>query len=138
LSRYPGRARLDRAQDVGVGLVGGQDEDARARTGRDDLLGRRHAVAAGHPQVHQDDVVPAGPGLRHRLGPGGRLAGHLDAGLGGQHPAQPGPDHRVVVGQQHADHPGTSARTSVPRPGAEATSTVPPTWRTRSRMPTRP
>ena len=28
------------------------------------------------------------------------------SGLGGQHAAQPGPDHGMIVGQQHADHPG--------------------------------
>ena len=71
-------------------------------------------------------------------GPEAASPADLDVGLGGQHPAQPGPDHGMIVGQQHADHPGTSALTSVPRPGTEATSTVPPTWLTRSRMPLRP
>jgi phosphoglycolate phosphatase len=68
LEQVAGRARLDCPQDVGVGLVGGQHEDPGGWVGRHDLLGGRHPVTEGHPQVHQDHVVLAGPGERNRLG----------------------------------------------------------------------
>jgi phosphoglycolate phosphatase-like HAD superfamily hydrolase len=68
LEQVAGRARLDRPQNIGVGLVSGQHEHPRRRVGREDLRGGRHAVAEGHPQVHQDHVVRAGPGQRHRFG----------------------------------------------------------------------
>jgi len=68
LEQVAGRARLDRTQDVGVGLVGGQHQDPGGWVGRHDLLGSRHPVAERHSQVHQDHVVLAGPGERDRLG----------------------------------------------------------------------
>jgi phosphoglycolate phosphatase-like HAD superfamily hydrolase len=68
LEQVTGGARLDRPQDIGVGLVGGQHEHPRSWVRREDLLGGRHPVAERHPQVHQDHVVFAGTSQRHRLG----------------------------------------------------------------------
>jgi len=145
LQQVPGGARLDRVQDVGVGVVRGEHDDLRVRQ----LPDGRHAVAAGHPQVHQDHVELAGPGEGDRLRAGPGLAGHLDIRLRGEHAAQPRPDHGVVVGEHDPDacarrfarklaHVGTSARTTVPSPGAERTVIVPPACRIRSRMPRSP
>src|SRR5436190_364557 len=41
-------------------------------------------------------------------------------------------DDAVVVGEQDADHAGTSSSTVVPSPGCERTLSVPPLWRTSS------
>ena len=51
---------------------------------------------------------------------------------------QPRADDAVVVGDQDADHPGTLSVIDVPPPGAERTSSSPPTSRARSAIPTRP
>src|SRR5262249_20703321 len=83
----------------------------------------------------------------HRLVPRGRLADHRQAGLGGEHPGQPGPDHRVIVGEQDPDrsaiavrlaHAGTRTSTVVPAPGALRTVSAPPASATLARMPLRP
>ena len=58
--------------------------------------------------------------------------------LGAEHAAQALAHHRVVIGEQDPDHAGSSARTRVPAPGALRTSTLPPAWPSRSRMPRSP
>ena len=68
LEQVAGRAGLDRAQDVGVGVVGGEHQHRGCRAPRGDRGGGRDAVAAGHPQVHQHDVGRQSRGQRDRLG----------------------------------------------------------------------
>ena len=66
--------------------------------------GRREAVRAGHPDVHQDDVGALGPGQLDGLVAVDRLADHLDVVRGLEQHAEAGPDQRLVVGEQYPDH----------------------------------
>ena len=43
------------------------------------------------------------PGEPQRLDPVGGLGDHLDVGLGAEDLPQPAADHRLVVGDEHAD-----------------------------------
>ncbi len=92
----------------------GIDTSSTATSGRTRLsrLERRHAVV----------------GLGH----------HLHVGLALDQHAQARPHDPVVVGDQDADQRGTRSVIVVPPPGAERTSSSPPTSRARSAMPTRP
>ena len=110
-------AGLDRAQDVGVGLVRGQHHHPGRRRGREHAGRRHHPVAPGHPQIHQYDVGLHRPGDRDRLVGRASLADHLDVRLGVQDARQSGADHRVVVDELNPDHASTSVRTVVPCPG---------------------
>ena len=69
---------------------------------------------------------------RQRLLAVGRLADHLDVVLQVEERPQPLAHDRVVVGDQHPDHRGTSSVTVVPSPGRETTASDPPSARARS------
>ncbi len=141
LEQVAGGAGVDRGQHVGVVAVGGEDEHADLREPVAQLADRGDAVAAGHPQVHQHHLRPAGDGERDRLDAGGRLAQHLELGVAGEDPAQPVAHDRVVVGDQQRDHAGTAgtlAEIAVPSPGVDSTASAPPTPCTRWRMPVSP
>ena len=116
-----------------------------------DPAGRLKAVHAGHPDVHQHHVGP----LPDRRFDGFRavldVADDVDVLLIAQDGAEPGPDQRVVIGDEHADvsrhapaHPpalprrGISARTRQPVPLAGPASQLPPSAAARSRMPASP
>jgi hypothetical protein len=66
------------------------------------------AVDVGHAHVHQHDVGPQLGGARHGHGAICGLADNLDVGLRGEDHAEPGAHQRLVVGDQHADHPAAS------------------------------
>jgi hypothetical protein len=135
---------------VRVDVERGQDDDA----GDGGILageprGRRDAVQARHPDVHQRDVRPQASRRGHGLDAVGGLAGHRDVGLGGQDEPEAGADHRLVVGEQHPDHgalvdagsaagTGSTACTANPPPGRGPASTEPEYTAARSRMPTSP
>ena len=61
-------------------------------------------------------------GLGHRLLAVARLADHLESVLELEERPQPLTHDRVIVGDQHADHRGSSRRTVVPAPGRERIS----------------
>ena len=135
LEQVARRARLDGAQDVGVGLVGGEHDDPGARHGFEQPRGGVDAVQPRHPQVHQHHVGGQRAGRRDGLLARARLADHHDVGLAVEHAAHTRPYDRMVVHQQHRDHAvGTSTRTVVPVPGTESTRSVPETCSTRPRM----
>ena len=102
---------------------------------------RLDAVELGHPDVEQAHVGPQLAGQRHGLTAVGRLADHLDVGLGVEDHAQPGPDDLLVVGDEHADGHrggplrGSTAPTVQPRSGPGPASRVPPSSVARSVMP---
>ena len=89
-------------------------------------------AAAGQVHVEQDDVRTGGPDALDRGRDVGGLADHVD--VGAQLGPHTGADHRVVVDDEHprlaARHAalrlGSDSSTSVPSPGAERTSAVPP------------
>ena len=81
----------------------------------------------------------------HRLVAVGRLADHLEVGLGVDDHGEPAAHQLLVVGDDDADGPGVChdgngrrASTAKPPPGAGPASSAPPSTATRSRIPTRP
>jgi hypothetical protein len=105
LEQEPAGPGAQRRQDVLVEVEGGQDQhpdrvlDALAGQ----AAGRLDPVHAGHADVHQGHVGPDVAGQPDRLVAVGRLADHLQAGLGVQDHPEPGPHQRLVVGDQDPD-----------------------------------
>ena len=105
-------ARLKGRVDVLVEVERRQDHDPRRATrravgGRPSEPARRlEPIEARHPDVHQDDVGRVAP----RQADGGlavrRLGDDLDVGLRLEDHAEPGPDQRLVVGDQDAKASG--------------------------------
>ena len=146
LEQEAARAGLHRLEDVLVALERGEDHHAAACSSAFSVI-RRVAcepVAAGHLDVHEHDVGAQAPGRRRGLLAVLRLADHLDVGLGPEDHAEPGADHRLVVGEQDADaHSapsgvGSLTRTANPPPAAGPALSCPPWSAARSRMPISP
>src|SRR5919198_436113 len=127
-------------------VLGGADRLAAvARAGLAD--GRREVVAHGPGREVQcrRDVGHRGVlarGCQHLVA-ARDLRDDLDVGLEGEQPGQGSAHHRLVLGQQHADHraeaTGTTARTRNPGPSSRGpASRRPPAWRRRSCSPARP
>src|SRR4029450_10882338 len=119
------------------------------RLGQDPSSGLQ-AVQLGHPDVHQHHVgaQPARGG--HRFQPVGGLPADFGVG-GGQDHGEAAADQRLVVGDHHPGHAGSSgasspalasngsrARTRNPPPTRRPVSSVPPYRRTRSATPRGP
>ena len=105
---------------------------------------RLDAVHGRHADVEQAHVGAELAGEGHRGPSVGRLADHLDAGLGVEDHPEPGPDDLLIVGDEHADGHvtgaarGSTALTVQPLSGPGPASRVPPRSIARSVMPTRP
>ena len=121
------------------GAVGerGEHEHVRLLLG-EDLARGLDPVHARHVEVHQHDVGLELLGLLDRLGAVGGGADELDVLEPADQAAEAVADDAVVVGEQDADHRGTSSVTVVPCPGAESTVSVPPACATRSPSSERP
>ena len=98
-----------------------------ADAGPGQSAGHLDAVEPRHPDVDQADVGAQSAGQVDRLDAVGGLGDHGDVGLVLQDEPQPAADHRLVVGEQHADassgfRPGTGrvARTDQPPSGRGA------------------
>src|SRR5690606_28459583 len=154
LEQEPGGARAQRTEHVLVEVERGEHEHL-GQALLDDLPRRRHAVRPGHAHVHEHDVGPQRPCVRHGHRAVTGLAHDLDVAGGGEQHAQAGADGRVVVREQHPDHEalpsaaravaasaasgrGSSARTTQPSAPWRPAVNVPPTAVTRSRIDTRP
>jgi hypothetical protein len=92
--------------DVLVEAEGSQDQDAGDVVGCQDAPGRLEAVDLGHPDVHQHyrRVEPLGHG--DSLTTVARFRHHLDVLLAGEQHPKARSDHRLVVGDEHADAHG--------------------------------
>src|SRR5690606_35071376 len=77
-------------------------------------------VHPGHPYVHQHHIGSQGAGLGECDRSVGRLAHHVDIAGGVQDHAQPGPDRRVIVGEEHPDHSGSPTGSAVAVNGSRA------------------
>jgi hypothetical protein len=80
------------------------------REGRAQRRGGVETVAAGHLDVEERDVRGGLQSGGHHLGARTDLRHHLDVGLQAEHRGQRPPDERLVVGEQHLDHPVGSVR----------------------------
>ena len=121
---------LDRPHDVGVGVVGGQDQHGRAVRAPREAGRRLGAVHDRHPQVHEHHVGPQPAAQHHRLGAVGGLADHLEVALLAEHGHQAGPHDGVVVDDEQPDHRVIAAPHAQRRARCRArcrTSTAPPT-----------
>ena len=76
---------------------------ARSAYRSDQRPGRLDAAGPGHLEIHQDDVRGGRRHLLQRLGAVARLADDGQVGLGAEHHRDPGPEHRLVVDQEHRD-----------------------------------
>ena len=109
-------------------------------------VGSRDPVEVRHPDVQERDVGPVPAYLLDRLVPVGRLADHLEVGLGGEHGREPGPYQLLVVGDHHPHrHPGISAvcrsgiRACTVNPSSVGPARTSPPWRAaRSCIPAMP
>ena len=137
-------ARAQPGVDVVVQVERGQDQHLRPQPGIGDVAGRRDAVTAGHPHVHEHDVRAQRGRHGYRRGAVAGLADHLDVGLGVEDQAEALPDQGVVIGQQHGDHAAAAgsrprrAVTCQPRGWRGPKSRSPPNALMRSRIPVRP
>ena len=108
-------------------------------------VGRRgDAALARHHEIHQQDVGEEFPGATHGFFAVLGLADDLHVGLEADERPEAHAHERMVVGEKDGGFPlfhvvGMSWRrvmaVRVPRPGAESSSNVPSSRRTRSRMP---
>ena len=71
--------------------------------GGEDVARRLDAVELGHADVHQHDGRVEARGLLDRLDAVARLGDDVDVGLAREQQAEAGADHRLVVGDEHAD-----------------------------------
>ena len=101
---------------------------------------RLDAAHPRHPHVHHDQVRQRVCGRLERCHAVRALTDHLEAVLGGQDPGQAGPDDRLVVDQQDADHAdGTGSRATTRHPcGVGPACSSPPTVAARSPIPVSP
>ena len=94
---------LQRLVDVLVEVEGGEDQDRARRVGGEDAPRRLEPVELGHADVHEDDGRLEARRLVDGLEPVARLGDDLDVLLAGEQHAEAGADHRLVVGDEHAD-----------------------------------
>ena len=104
LHQVPGRAGLDRREDVALLAAGGQHEDPHARVPGGDLARRGHAVEHRQAQVEDDHVGPRGGHPTQGLLPVARAAHHLEARRPQVALERLAPD-RVVVDDHHPQRP---------------------------------
>src|SRR5919198_205382 len=143
LEQEAGGALLHRAAQVAGPSERGQDQDLAAGHLRPQLRGGLQAVDPRHLDVEQRDVRARVARRREHLVAARDLRDDLDVGLEREQPGQGSAHHRLVLGQQHADHraeaTGTTARTRNPGPSSRGpASRRPPAWRRRSCSPARP
>src|SRR5690606_22739681 len=156
LQQEAARARPQRLVHVVVDVERGEHQDPRpvlprrpggagGAAGGEQPAGGLQPVHLGHPHVHQHHVGPGAAAQLDAPGAVGGLAHHVDVALGGQQGGETGPHHGLVVDDDDARRHvksfparGSRAATRKPPSGRGPTSRVPPTSRTRSRMPTSP
>src|SRR6185436_12254886 len=126
-----------------LGIVHRQDQDFGRGQCLADLPRRLEAVQVRHADVQDDDVGTQPLRLVARFAPVDGLADELPALLRLEQRAQALADDLVVVGDEDADrlrlHGASGNETLMVAPRSpESTSSEPPSWRTRARMPGNP
>src|SRR6185503_8689883 len=162
LVQVAGHARIQRTAQEAGSREGGDDDHLDRQLVALDALRQLQPGEAGHLDVGDQYVglQPLQLAPCHLAVAG--QAQHLDVGFEVEQRRQRTAHHRLVLGQQHADHAalswsasagigrafaaagfdavhrGTSTSSVVPRRAGEAMESVPPSARTRSRMPLMP
>jgi phenylalanyl-tRNA synthetase alpha chain len=143
LEQEPAGAGLQALEDVGVGVVGGQDEDASSfgAARGDDPSGGLDAVHPWHADVHEHDVGARSADQLHGLGAGRGFSHHRDVVLDVEQEPEAGPHQLLVVDEQHRDRSvvsglhtfavpvgarGSRAVTAKPPPDSGPASSSPP------------
>ena len=115
------RSRLQRLEEVLLGVVHREHQDPQLRAAASELGGRLQTGQLRHRDVQHGQVDVSTKALLDRLRAVARLGDHLEVWLGVEHHAQPTPHHRVVVGEQDPRRRhGNLSVTDVPPPGASA------------------
>ena len=104
LQQVAQRPGLDGREDVVVAGEAGQHQDAGRQVAPGQAADRLQAVHPGHEQVHQHHVRAQPLHQPHRRLAVGRLADHLQFGLGGQQRLHAAAHDRLVVHHHHPDH----------------------------------
>src|SRR3954470_10295929 len=138
LEQVAHRARPHRREHLVLVDEAREDDHARVRPLGANAPDGLDAVDARHDEVHERDVGRQARHRLHRLLAVRGLPHDLDVVLEGQEGAQALADDGVVVGDEHADHRGTSSTTVVPAPGRESMLSVPPRAQARSSIEVRP
>lgn len=133
LEEEPAGAGAEGGVGVLVQVEGGQDENAGAATGGDDVTSGLDAVHARHAYVHENDVRPQFGGLADGFGPVGGLSHHFELGHGLEQHAKAEALQIMVVDDEHRGHaaPPRGVRSRVastvhPPPGAGPALRLPP------------
>ena len=107
LEHVADRARLDGAEDLGVGIVGGDHEHRGCVFPGADRARRLHTARGGaeladlpESQVHEDDVDVADAGALDRSLRRRRLGDDLEIVLGPDESGEAAADDRMVVGEK--------------------------------------
>ncbi len=137
LRQVAARARLERREQRLVVRVCREDEHLDVGEVGADAAGCFGAVEAWHAQVHEHDIGALTTRVLHCLDAVRRDAHDLDAVDQADEHRQPVAHHPLIVGDQHANHPGTSSSTRQPVSVAPA-RIVPPARSSRSRIPASP
>ena len=126
LSTKPLAPARERLVDVLVEVERREDQDPRGGVGGEDAPGRLEPVELGHADVHQDDGRVEARRLLDRLEAVARLGHDLDVLLVGEQHPEAGADHRLVVGDEHADRHAPVAAEREARAEDEAAAVAAP------------
>lgn len=102
-------AGFDCSQDVAVGVIGSEDDDAHGGQLCGEGGGGRYTVDMWHSQVHEENVGFQQEGTGDGFGAVGGFADKCDVGLHAEHSGEPGTDDGMVVSEHDSDHAGTRA-----------------------------
>ena len=118
LEDVSGGARADRLGDRAVVVHHRHHQHGDVRMGLGEPASCRHAVEAGHRDVHDDDVGPQLARERDGLLAVGGFADEFGLGRVTQQRADPLPEERMVVGDQHPDGSRSQRRRNERQRGA--------------------
>src|SRR5215218_6114235 len=133
LEEVAGGAGVEGVEDPRAIGERGEHHHLHLLPGSLDAASRLDPVEARHLEVHEDHVGVRVEGKLDALCSVGRDSDQRDVLRLLQELGEPGPQDRMVVDHEHADHWSASSKvTSVPRPASERTSSLPSRSATRS------
>ena len=142
LQHVTGGAGIERAAQVAGPGEGRQDHDPRRPSFVAQPLRQLQPRHLRHLDVGDDDIGPQRPGEIEPFAPVARGADHFDVALDLEQCGKRSGHHRLILGDQHADHAGGSrdagSVTWIATPCRASTLILPPADAMRSRMPDNP
>src|ERR1044071_1580349 len=132
------RAGAQCTEKIRVVVERGEDENRRRRKALANARRRLNAVEPRHAQVHQHDRRMQRLDERDRFLAVRRFADDLEIVARGEERAQPFAKEHLIVGDDDADHAGSSTSSVKPWSGDVVVRIEPPSCSARSRMPLSP